>query len=120
MELCEAEVYHGPPADVLESKFGNSPVRFVCIEIFDLTPCCGTHVKSLREIQVIYLWKSELLPDGKYRLSLFTGLEKLVNKMSRLLHADTNLQSILKAPLDDFAKHARDVLHISSLQKKNC
>eukprot|EP00941_MAST-03F_sp_MAST-3F-sp1_P002137 g2137.t1 len=89
-------------------------IRFVEIDGVDLNPCCGTHVQSLSELQMVKIVRVENVSRGC--LISFHAGNRLLNFLSHSLTREASLTTMLSASPD---QHCAKVELLLSQQKTN-
>jgi len=78
------------------------PIRTVEIQGLDVNTCCGTHVKSLSELQMIQLVKTERMSGGGITRVHFVAGKRLANFSRSLLEVSKELTDVLKCGPEQF------------------
>lgn len=73
----------------------NGDIRIISIDTLDKNPCCGTHVKSLGDLQMIKLLNVQKGKKDKTLLFFICG-NRVLNYFNNVLHREKLLSSALK------------------------
>lgn len=119
MELEETQIEtHLDKPDSLPSDIQSGVVRNIKFGTFG-GPCCGTHVSSTGQIQMIKLLNAEKVRGGNSRVWFVAG-RRLLDSMAKSMMIEKSLNNLLSASPSDFADRvSKKLAQVKELTKEN-